>query len=143
MSEPRRVLVDWDYGADGIWWCRTSEERTAPPRSLPNGSPGVPPRQGWKELLPEALLADLAQWNRECERADRSESGDSPQRQERESRARVLAERVRESLGDDGQWEVLYKLGSEVLRVYPPGRWSVWTWTEELLGYPPKRRPPS
>ena len=31
MTEPRRVLIDWDYGAHGIWWVLTKEEKEAPP----------------------------------------------------------------------------------------------------------------
>lgn len=139
MTEPRRVLIDWDYGANGIWWCLTAEEMTAPRGSLPSGSPGVPRAVGWQELLPESLLADLEHWNRACERDGGTNAFLSTELEEEAGR---LAERVREALGDDEHWEVLFKSGSEIVRVHPPGRWSVWTWDEELLGYPPKRRMP-
>jgi hypothetical protein len=30
VTEPRRVLIGWDYGASGIWWVLTKEEKEAP-----------------------------------------------------------------------------------------------------------------
>ncbi|MGC8480762.1 MAG: hypothetical protein ACP5PJ_04380 [Acidimicrobiales bacterium] len=138
MTEPRRVLIDWDYAAEGIWWCLTAKERLAARGSLPNSSPGVPRLVAWPELLPEPLLADLVRWNRTCESEAATSTSLST---ELENEAIRLAERVREALGDDERWEVLFKSGSEIVRVDPPGRWSVWTWEEELLGYPPKQRP--
>ncbi len=33
MTEPRRVLIDWDYGAHGIWWVLTRQEKKLPPQA--------------------------------------------------------------------------------------------------------------
>ncbi len=30
VAEPRRILIDWDYGASGLWWCSCKEEHEAP-----------------------------------------------------------------------------------------------------------------
>ena len=30
VTEPRRVLIGWDYGAHGIWRVLTKEEKEAP-----------------------------------------------------------------------------------------------------------------
>ena len=30
MTEPRRVLIAWDYAARGIWWVLTKQEKEAP-----------------------------------------------------------------------------------------------------------------
>ena len=38
VTEPRRVLIDWDYGANGIWWVLSKEEMEAP--GLPAGGAG-------------------------------------------------------------------------------------------------------
>ena len=38
VTEPRRVLIDWDYGANGIWWVLSKEEMEAP--GFPAGGAG-------------------------------------------------------------------------------------------------------
>jgi hypothetical protein len=30
VTEPRRILVDWEYGASGLGWCSAREEHEAP-----------------------------------------------------------------------------------------------------------------
>ena len=67
MSEPRRVLISWDYGAHGIWWVLTKEEKEAP--APPGRWTGTPP-PGWKDRprpwndrLTGELLDDLQEWN--------------------------------------------------------------------------------
>ena len=30
VAEPRTLLIDWDYGARGIWWVLGKEEMQAP-----------------------------------------------------------------------------------------------------------------
>jgi len=32
---------------------------------------------------------------------------------------------------------VLYQMGSQIVRVHPPGSWPVESWEQELLGYGP------
>lgn len=42
VSEPRRVLIDWDYGAHGIWSVLTKEEEMEAP-APPGRWSGTPP----------------------------------------------------------------------------------------------------
>jgi hypothetical protein len=140
VTEQRRVLIAWDYLADGIWWVDTKEEHEAP---YPQWSylaeaqrPGGPPvHRPWRERLSERLLSDLKAWNDSCGK------GDSPDNEELTVRAlqeqgRELAIRVQNELGTHG-WEVLYYLGGRVHRVHPAGSWPVETWDQDLLGYAP------
>ena len=136
MSEPRRVLIDWDYGAHGIWWVLTKQEKEAPAR--PGHWSGTPPSgrnrpRPWSDRLSTDLLDDLQKWNDAWE----AKAADAALL---EQRGKVLAGRVQEELGTDG-WEVLYRLGSRVHRVQPPGSWPAASWEQELLGYAPRRRP--
>lgn len=128
VSGPRRVLIDWDYGAHGIWWVLSKEEKEAP--APPGRWSGAPPGQGdrpgpWSDRLPAGLLDDLQAWNDDCEDGD-----DVGVLRER---GRELAVRVQEELGTDG-WEVLYQMGGRMHRVHPPGSWPVGSWRQELLG---------
>lgn len=138
VTEPRRVLIDWDYGAHGIWWVLTRQEKEAP---APGGRwSGAAPPYGherirpWSNRLTSELLDDLQEWNDSWDSA----AVDAGVLQER---GRDLAIRVQDELGTDG-WEVLYKMGGQVRRVHPPGSWPAESWQQQLLGYGPRRRQP-
>src|ERR1022692_2790227 len=67
VTEPRRVLIDWDYGAHGIWWVLTRQEKEAP---APAGRWGGEARaeqqkrmRPWSDRLTSELLDDLQEWN--------------------------------------------------------------------------------
>ena len=136
VTEPRRVLIDWDYGAHGIWWVLTKEEKEAPaPPGHWSGTPR-PDRdrqRPWSDRLSCALLDDLQAWNDAWEARD----ADAAMLQRR---GKDLAGRVQEELGTDG-WEVLYMLDGYVHRVRPAGSWPAASWQQELLGYAPRKRP--
>ena len=138
MRKPRRVLIGWDYGARGIWWVLTKEEREAPaPPGRWSGTPppGRPDRpKPWSDLLSGELLDDLHAWNDACAAA-----GANPQALQ--ERGRELAIRVQDELGTD-DWEVLYQIGGRMLRVHPPGAWPVESWQQELLGCRPSSPEP-
>jgi hypothetical protein len=138
VAEPRRILIDWDYGASGLWWCSTKEEHEAPYErwgyltsvQQPDGPPIHMP-----ELTTE-LRVDLKTWNDSWDERDPLFDEKVTRLQER---GRQLAVRVQEELRTD-DWEVFYKLDGRVRRVQPPGSWPVRTWLEELLGYSPRRQ---
>lgn len=137
MSGPRRVLIDWDYGAHGIWWVLSKEEMEAP--APPGRWSGTPPSgwdtrpgpRAWSDRLSAGLLDDLQAWNDDCE-----DAGGAGALWER---GRDLAVRVQGELGTDG-WEVLYRLGGRMHRVHPPGSWPIGSWEQELLGYSGRKR---
>lgn len=104
MTEPRRVLIDWDYGASGIWWVLTKQEKEAPaPPGQWTGVPSSGPHsvRPWSDPLTSALLDDLQAWNGEW-------SDQDPDIRALRARGRDLAVRVQIELGTDG-WEVLYQ----------------------------------
>jgi hypothetical protein len=114
VAEPRRVLIDWDYGAHGIWWVLTKEEKEAP--APPGRWSGVAPphprqRSPWSDRLSSDLLSDLQQWNDAWD-----SNADIRSLQER---GRDLAIQVQDELGTDG-WEVLYKPTSAPRQGKPP-----------------------
>jgi len=134
VTGPRRVLITWDYGASGIWWVLTKEEKEAP---APSGRwTGTPPPgwhdrpRPWSDRLSTALLDDLQAWNDAwiCDGADPWAL---------QERGRELAARVQDELRTDG-WEVLYQMGSQIVRVHPPGSWPVESW-ERVAGLRPGR----
>jgi hypothetical protein len=141
VTEPRRILIDWEYGASGLCWCSTKEEYEASSYSQWSHltsvqQPGGPPIHSAMPELTRELRADLQAWNDSWdERNPRYEEIAQALREQ----GRELAVRVQNELGTDG-WEVLYKLDGRVHRVRPPGRWPVRTWMEELLGYTPRDR---
>ena len=129
------VLIDWDYGASGIWWVLTKQEKEA---SAPPGQwigarePGPPhPVRPWSDRLTSTLLDDLQAWNDDW-------SGQDPDIRSLRERGRDLAIRVQAELGTDG-WEVLYQMDGQMIRVHPPGRWPIDSW-QQLLGYAPRRQ---
>jgi hypothetical protein len=140
VAEPRRVLIGWDYGASGIWWCSTKEEREA---AYPQWSylkskrraGGPHEARPWSERLSEVVLRDLKAWNESWENEDPVE--DKEILKALQDRGRELAIRVQNELGISG-WEVLYQRDSRIHRVRPPGSWPIATWREELLGYVPR-----
>jgi hypothetical protein len=127
VSVPRRVLVDWDWGADGLWSVRSREERHAPTptggkrervRPLANRQ-----RRPWSDLLSDELLDALQAWNDACgERAWRPPEDRTAEDELLERRKVVLAERVQEELG--GDWEVLYTFHGAWRWVQPPQSWA-------------------
>jgi hypothetical protein len=138
VPKPRRVLVGWDYGARGIWWVLTKEEREAPAspgRWSGTSPPGRPDRpEPWSDQLSGGLLDDLQAWNDACAAA-------GADLQALQERGRELAIRVQDELGTD-DCEVLYQMGGRMLRVHPPGGWPVESWQQELLGYRPRSPEP-
>lgn len=130
------MLIGWDYGAHGIWWVLTKEEKEAP---APPGRWSSTPPPGrhdrprpWSDRLSGELLGDLQAWNDAC-------AVDGAAASVLQERGRELAIRVQDELGTDG-WEVLYQMGGRMFRVHPPGSWPAQSWQQELLGYRP--RPP-
>ena len=129
------MLIAWDYGARGIWWVLTKEEKEGrAPSERWSGT--RPPGPGdhvkpWSDRLPAGLLDDLQQWNDDWNREDID-------RRTLQERGRDLAIRVQDELGTDG-WEVLYEMSGQMLRVHPPGSWPISSWQRPLLGYAPPR----
>jgi hypothetical protein len=143
MSEPRRVIIEADYCAGGIWWADTKEEHEAQyprwsylTRAQRPGKPPVP--RPWRERLSEELLDDLKAWNQSWDQHEGFRT-DARVRQAWEEQGQELAGRVQDQLGTDG-WEVLYRMNGWVHGVQPPGSWPTETWTQDLLGYGPPER---
>lgn len=136
MTEPRRVLIDADFAAGGLWWVSTKEELEDPTSSdlTREQQPGKPHHSGALRLSQE-LRDDLKAWNRSWDDSYGFWESDEARRGW-EEQGRELAIQVQNELGTDG-WEVLYQLGGRVHRVEPPGSWPAETWTQDLLGYPP------
>jgi len=132
------VLINWDYGAGGIWMVLSREQMSAPAPpgrwtgTPPPGHASGPRPRAWSDRLPGGLLDELQDWNDGWDHPD----ADVAALQER---GRVLAIRVQEELGTEG-WEVLYMMKGRVHRVQPPGSWPHESWRQELLGYPPGKR---
>ena len=67
VTEPRRVLIDWDWGAHGIWWVLTKQEMEAPaPRGRWSGTASQQKQErirAWSDRLTSELLDDLQEWN--------------------------------------------------------------------------------
>jgi hypothetical protein len=101
----RQVLIDWDWGASGIWSVRGPDEDVV----LSPGStwgPHVPPsdrHQAWRGLLSDELIDELQAWN---DHGDIVMGRNAHRRTEEErvafwARGRQLAERVQQQLGHD------------------------------------------
>jgi hypothetical protein len=138
VREARRVLIEADYCAGGIWWVDTKEEHAAPyplwsylTRAQRLGKPPV--QRPWRERLSQGLLDDLKAWNQSWDDND-GFWNDAQLRQAWEEQGRELAIRVRDELRTD-DWEVLYRMNGWVHRVHPRGSWPAGTWTQDLLGY--------
>jgi hypothetical protein len=119
-STPRhRALVAFDWGASGVWLLNTPEEdlRRGTDRDLDQPRP-----RPWSKLVSQQLLDDLQQWNDDQD--DTSWAGrprDPTFVQQIQDRARALAERLQDELGDS--WEVFYQSNGPMLPVRPPGSW--------------------
>ena len=61
----RQILIDWDWGASGIWWVTRPEERAAPRRPDPGAPESDRQERGtaWRDLLGDELLGALLAWN--------------------------------------------------------------------------------
>ena len=107
VTARRRVLIDWDYAASGIWTILSPEELHAParPGRWEAGRPSTPrPRA---DRLPETLLDALEAWNRDGESLGRAAPATDAQWTAFWERAADLAEQVQDQLGPD--YEVLHQ----------------------------------
>jgi len=103
----KRVLVDWEWGGDGLSLVLSSEELEAQPPVGARWRPYKPTdvqSRAWSGELSEELLDDLQLWNDEMGVASAS---DPNLAEALRTRVRPLAERVQEELGSE--WEVLYE----------------------------------
>jgi hypothetical protein len=138
--EPRRVLIAFDYRADGIWLVSTKEETEAPYEEwsrLTRSQDGPASHRPWGDLLSDQLLDDLKAWNDSWDFTIVQENQEDVPDVVLEARGRELAIRVQNELGTGG-WEVLYNTDGRVHRVYPPGSWPEETWEQDLLGFAPR-----
>ena len=111
----QRALVDYDFGASGIWII-TSHEDTIKVPDRPDGSgwqgvrvSGPERARPWSNLLTDSLLDELQRWNDWGCRLARSSSDGRNAATGWVSfyqSARVLAERTQLELED--QWQVLW-----------------------------------
>ena len=108
IARARRVLIDWDFAADGIWLIRGSEHG---------------PSRPWSQVLTAELLDELKSWNRIGEVLGRTSHPDDALVEAFWPRARVFAKRAQAELGPT--WEVLH--------VSPGG---AWTWVEPPKAWP-------
>jgi hypothetical protein len=139
VTELRRVLIAFDYRADGIWWVATKEEIEAPYEEwsrLTREQHRLTSHRPWGDLLSDQLLDDLKVWNDSWDFTIVEEDEEDVPGEVLEERGRALAIRVQNELGTDG-WEVLYFQDSRAHRVHPPGSWPDDTWERDLLGYAP------
>lgn len=62
---PRQILIEWDWGATGIWWVSTPEERSAParPGRWVFDAPLPDRRRAWRGQLSDDLIDALQAWN--------------------------------------------------------------------------------
>ncbi len=110
MSPAGRVLIDWDWGADGLWLVRWPDEAATE-------RPGA---TRWGDLLSAGLRSDLQRWNDDSgevgrRRAEPDEIGGL------ERRGPGLAIRVQGELGP--AWEVLYAAGGAWHWIAAPQIW--------------------
>ena len=90
----RRCLINWDYGASGIWLLPSKPNACQP---------------SFEGVLSPALHEDLKRWNDWGERLfnGRVIEPDQEQVSRWEAMKRDLAERAQRELGEE--WEVLYQ----------------------------------
>ena len=65
MTEPHRVLIAFDYWADGIWWIATRAEIEAPYEEwsrLNREQHWLISQRPWGDLLSDQLLDGLKAW---------------------------------------------------------------------------------
>ena len=118
-----RVLIDWDYAADGIWLVRSVAD-TVEGSSVSRGSRRNDARaEPWSSLLSNSLVRDLVEWNGHGCQLDRLRAPDEVSTGERSrfyESARRLAVRVQTELG--GSWQVLWAEGGAWHFVTPLGQ---------------------
>jgi hypothetical protein len=130
-SAPKRVLIDWDWGAHGIWTILSPEELTAPAPagawfSYERPASEQSPRRPWSDELSADLLDALQEWN---DQGGRLFHYAEPELDERDgkrqmaafrSRAAELAAWTQRELGPD--YEVLFVTADGAWQwVDPPG----------------------
>lgn len=105
----RQVLIDWDWGATGIWSVTPPEETFAP---TPRGEwrPFVSPRdrhRAWRGLLSDHLIDALQAWNDDGDlvMGRRAHEHTDEDRIAFWARGRELATQVQQQLGSE--YEVL------------------------------------
>jgi hypothetical protein len=115
------VLIDWDFGAHGIWKVLSPEELSAP-RPPGKWAPYERPRdrpRPWSDQLQGALLDALDGWNAEGEMLGRRRATDLELEAFRQHGAE-LAQSVQQELGSG--YQVLYVVAGGAWRWVQP--WS-------------------
>lgn len=119
-----RILIDWDWAANGIWAIGSSGTTAALflpdlPRPNPDGSPRP---HKWRDRLSPDLRAALLEWNQQGEKlwgVDHAEHAELAAKQSWWAKAADLAHAVQEQLGPECQ--VLYVTSGGSCRwVTPP-----------------------
>lgn len=101
----RQVVIDWDWGASGIWLVRVPEEPFTPTPSSEWG-PYVPPRDrhhAWHGVLTDELIDAIQAWNDDGDRVmgrGAHEHADED-RITFWARGRELADHVQQQLGNE------------------------------------------
>lgn len=117
MALPQRVLIDWDFGAHGIWKILSTEELSAPPAPGGKWAPferAMDAPRPWSDRLSIDLLDALQEWNDAGEAIlGRGKPTTGPDLDAFWTRAAELAEGTQQELGP----------GYEVLHVIPGGAW--------------------
>jgi hypothetical protein len=106
------VLIDWDWGASGVWFIGSPDALRAPTPCF-------------ADLLSAALLSDLKEWNDAGGEIYGPRSTPSRVAETAPAfwaRAHKLAKQVQGQLGPD--WEVLYN------STHSSGGWA-WTWVRQ------------
>lgn len=110
-----RVLIAWDWEADGIWWLPV---RSGTGRSESRTENTIRKTRAWRDLLSAELIDALKMWNDSADLLYGPKS-DATGTEEAEAEfwesGRRLAERVQSELGP--QWQVLYQEAN-----------GAWTW---------------
>jgi len=104
VTEPRRVLIGWDYGATGIWSVLTKEEMEAPASRGGYWTGAAPPTRdersrAWSDRLSEGLLDDLQAWNDSWDNNHASRANEEVTARALQQQGRELAIRVQNELG--------------------------------------------
>ena len=97
VPRPKRVLIDWDWEASGIWLVGSTSSQFAGP---------------WSDVLSAGLLDEPREWNNAGDEVSGRTGEPDPERLAAFwQRGRQLAERVQEQLGPE--WEVPYHRGND------------------------------